>query len=282
MKTKFIKKFNILCIFAAILLTFCVFSPAKFLTGESHATATPSKKPIMSIVIDDFGSFDQSGVETMLSCPKPLTCAVIPFVDNTEKNAADAKKCGHEVILHMPMQAHVSLPESWYGPVYITNYDQKDTICKKLDECLKNIGDVSGINCHIGSGVSRNVKQMETIYDYAKRHNLFYLDSRTIISNASEQACKNVGAIYLGRNVFLEADKNKSYSGVRARLLEGAKTAKENGTAIVIGHVGAEGGENTARAVLDSLKEIEDMGVEIVPLSTLFGELQASSKTSNM
>ena len=77
----------------------------------------------MAIVIDDFGSFDQSGVKTLLDCDVPLTCAVIPNVYNTNNNISEITKKGHELILHMPMQAHVNLPESWYGPIYIKIYD---------------------------------------------------------------------------------------------------------------------------------------------------------------
>ena len=70
--------------------------------------------------------------------------------------------------------------------------------------------------------------------------------------------------------MFLEADKNRSYSGVCYRLLEAAEIAKQNGTAIAIGHVGAEGGENTAKAILDTIPKIKEMGVEIVPLSEIY------------
>ena len=54
----------------------------------------------MSIVIDDFGSYDQSGVETMLSIKEPLTCAVIPLVDNTTAHLDMLSKTNHEIILH--------------------------------------------------------------------------------------------------------------------------------------------------------------------------------------
>ena len=45
------------------------------------------------------------------------------------------------------------------------------------------------------------------------------------------------------------ADEN-----IRASLME---FAKEKGYAIAIGHVGAEGGENTAKAIIDTLPKIK-------------------------
>ena len=100
------------------------------------------------------------------------------------------------------------------------------------------------------------------------------LDSRTIETHATEDACQNTQSVYLGRDVFLEPNKNRSYQGVKQRLYEGANVALEKGHSIVIGHVGAEGGENTANAILDTIPEIEKMGVKIVPLSELYESLK--------
>lgn len=254
--------------FYVILLGFLSFFSLNcvFLKKTCNAANTPK----MSIVIDDFGSYDQSGVETMLSISEPLTCAVIPCVDNTKLHLEMLSKTNNEIILHMPMQAHVSLPESWYGPTYIHVGESEQNINKKIETCLKDFPSIKGFNIHIGSGVSRNKETMSRIYNYAKSHNLYFLDSRTIETNATTNAAKETNSVYLGRDEFLEADKNKSYANVKFRLMEGAKKALANGTSIVIGHVGAEGGEQTAKAIKDTLPEIEKMGVEIVPLSEIY------------
>lgn len=224
----------------------------------------------MSIVIDDFGGYEQAGVKTLLSANKPITCAVMPLVDNTQQNIEQISKTHHEIILHMPMQSHVPLPSNWYGKTFIAIGDSQEIVDQKLDACLKEFPRVKGFNMHIGSGVSRDKETMKRIYNYAKDHNLYFLDSRTIETNAVTEASKETNSIYLGRDEFLEADKNKSYANVKFRLLEGARKAIQNGTSIVIGHVGAEGGEQTAKAIIDTLPEIEKMGVEIVPLSTIY------------
>ena len=239
----------------------CVFNK-----GQTNAIFQPR----MSIVIDDFGSYDESGVETMLSIKEPLTCAVIPLVDNTQQHIESLSKTNHEIILHLPMQACVNLPKEWYGETYIAVGDSQKTVNQKIEKCLKDFPKIKGFNMHIGSGVGKNKDTMINIYNYANEHNLYFLDSRTIETDATEKAAKETNSIYLRRDEFLEADKNKSYSNAKFRLLEGAKKAIETGSSIVIGHVGAEGGEQTAKAILDTIPEIKKMGVEIVPLSTLY------------
>ncbi len=227
-------------------------------------------QPLMSIVIDDFGSYDQNGVEKILTCGAPLTCAVLPNTEFTQDNLEKIKKYSHEIILHMPMQSYGNMPESWYGPVYISNGDSAEQIFKKIDLCLKEMPDAKGFNIHIGSGVSKNQEIMTSIYDYAKKHNLYFLDSRTIETHATKDACKGTDSFYLGRDLFLEAGKNRSYEGVCNRINEACDIALKQGIAIVIGHVGAEGGENTAKAVCDMIPKIQEKGIKIVPLSEIY------------
>lgn len=265
-KTKYMKR--ILSIFLPIFTCFLlIFTPnCAFCKETSHARFQPR----ISIVIDDFGGYEQAGVAQLLSVSEPLTCAVIPLVDNTKQNLEQLSKTNHEIILHMPMQAHVNLPKDWYGETYIAVGDSQDTINSKFEKCLNDFPNIKGFNMHIGSGVSRHKETMKNIYNFAKQNNLYFLDSRTIETNAVVDAAKETNSIYLGRDEFLEADKNKSYANAKFRLLEGAKKAIQTGSSIVIGHVGAEGGEQTAKAIIDTLPEIKKMGVEIVPLSSLY------------
>lgn len=263
-------------IFHIFLFIFAIFSLIfqNKIFQTQNAFATTHQKPMMCIVIDDYGSFDQSGVKILARCTEPLTCAIIPNVDNSIHNANTMSELGHEIILHMPMESHVNLPTNWYGPTYIKTTDSPETAKQKLAECLKQFPNVKGFNIHIGSGVSRNETLMTAIYEFAQENNLYFLDSRTIETSAVENACKKTNSVYLGRDVFLEADKNRSYQGVVNRLLECANIAKEKGYAIAIGHVGAEGGENTANAILHTLRIINEMGVEIVPLEKIHQHLK--------
>lgn len=271
------KKFAYFAGIFALCLISIVCLPKTPKHFQQKAAATVQNTPIMSIVIDDFGSYDQSGVDTFLNSNVPITAAVIPNTEFTEPNFKALEQAGKEIILHMPMEAHIYLPENWYGPIFIKNYDTPETAKQKLEYCLKNFPNIKGFNIHIGSGVSRNKNLMKAIYEFANEHGLYFLDSRTIETHAAEDACKETQSVYLGRDVFLEAEKNRSYAGVVFRLKQGVEIAKEKGYAIVIGHVGAEGGENTARAVIDSISEIEKQGVKIVPLSELFDMLKSQS-----
>lgn len=274
------KNFKILSIFAVVCLCFCSFclscanSNASFVQAQN--TKNQFAEPMMAIIIDDFGGYERDGVEAMLQIDAPLTCAVIPFVDNTKQDSERASESGHEVILHMPMESHVRLPESWYGPIYIKNSDGKAEVTQKLDECIKEVPMAKGVNIHIGSGVSQNKELMENIITHLKSKNMYFCDSRTHLRTQGEQAAHASGQAYLGRDVFLEPHGEKSYNSAVKYLLEGAKIALEKGYSVAIGHVGREGGEQTAKAIADTLPKIKEMGVKIVPLSKINDILQGT------
>lgn len=271
---KKISIFSFILLFIAILTV--QTSP---LSGEKVWAEEKSQQPLMAIIIDDFGGYDQSGVETMLSIDAPLTCAVMPNLDFSLDNSEKALSSNKEVILHMPMQAHVSLPVSWYGPNYICRGDDKETVKTKIDKALETVKGAKGFNIHIGSGVCQDVQTLSHIYDYADEHNMFFVDSRTHMNTQCANVAKEKNILYLGRDEFLEPEGNKSYEGVMRHIMVGAEMAKEKGHAIIIGHVGSHGGENTAKAIKDSIPLLKEKGIKIVTMSTLAQELKKQNNS---
>ena len=268
-------------IYITISILFITFFTLFFPCLQPSLAKAQNNEPMLAIIIDDFGSYDQSGVETMLSIDAPITCAIMPNVDNTTTNVEQAKKAGKEIIVHVPMEASVNLPQSWYGPTYISYKDSKEDVYNKLNQAFTSVDGASGFNIHIGSGVCQNLQIMNYVYDYAKEKNVFFVDSRTHLNTVCQQVAEQKNIVYLGRDEFLEPNGNRSYNGVKQHLLIGANLAKEKGFAIVIGHVGVHGGENTAKAIKDSVNEIKSMGVKIVPVSTLYKSINALNDQKN-
>lgn len=244
--------------------------------GEGAETAKLFKVPVMAIIIDDFGGFDRSGVEEMFAIKVPLTCAVIPFVDFSKQDAERANQMGHEVIVHMPMESHVRLPKEWYGTTFIGNGDSCAEANAKLDAAFEELPMAEGANIHIGSGVCRNKELMTGIIGHLKDAGKFFCDSRTHIETKCQEACAACGMACLGRDVFLEPHGQGGYVNACRFLREAAHIALDKGYAIAIGHVGREGGVSTAKAIADTIGEIEKMGIKIVPLSEIYKTLSST------
>ena len=222
---------------------------------------------MLAIVIDDFGG-DRAGVERMLSIKAPLTCAIMPDLEFSVADAQKAHSCGHEVILHMPLESNSGIPRSWYGPRIISNNDTVENAKKTFSECLNSIPHVVGSNYHIGTGVSENKRLMTALLEVVKERKLYFLDSKTTQNSAGPESAKNVGAKFIDRDLFLE-DRGPNYNYTKKVLNDAVLLAKEKGYAVVIGHVGPMGSDSTAKAIEDSLSFIRNEGVEIVPLSKI-------------
>ena len=223
----------------------------------------------LAIVIDDFGGYNRNGVNEMLSLDCNLTCAVMPALEYTSTDAEVANQNGHEVIVHMPMEAHIELPKEWYGNLYIKNNDAPKIARNKLEQALSLVPYAKGINVHIGSGVCQNKEIITELMQSLKSKDMYFCDSKTTNNSVCEDCARECMADFIARDEFLETTHNADYQYTRQTLIKSAKMALQNGYSVAIGHVGAEGGISTYQAIRDTLNDIINMGVEIVPLSKI-------------
>lgn len=224
-----------------------------------------STKGYIAIVIDDFGN-NSEGTEEMLELPIKFTGAVMPFMPNSEEEAERLAAMGKEAILHQPMEAHTG-KRSWLGPVPILGNmsveEVKNRFCQNADSIK-----TSGFNNHMGSLITEDREKMRAIMECAKERNMYFLDSVTSSKSVAQSEAERAGIKYFKRDVFL--DSTQDIAKIKANILKTATIAEERGYAIAIGHVGAEGGEVTAKALRDTIDELK--GFKFVTLSEL-GEL---------
>ncbi|MEG1581856.1 MAG: divergent polysaccharide deacetylase family protein [Clostridia bacterium] len=262
-----------------LILLITLIIPLSSLPSAKINTYALKPPAYLAIVIDDFG-MDRYGVEDMLNIGVPLTCAIMPNLEYSTTDSNNAHNKGHEVMLHMPMEANCYLPPNYYGPELITNYETKEGVITKINNALKSVPHASGMNIHIGSGVSEKLGIMKNVYEEAQNHHFYFLDSATTINSKCEQASALTSSNYLRRDVFLEPHGQKSYYNAKQFILQAGQIAQTDGYAIAIGHVGPEGGIMTARAITDMLTTLKDMNVQIVPLSFIDQQLTNAQLTN--
>ena len=249
-------------IIIALLIIFLVLI-IRLIRPKAKTTVNMDKTKV-AIIIDDFGN-GSAGTEEMLDLPIKFTGAVMPYMPKSveEENLLISK--GKEVILHQPMEAHTG-QRSWLGETPILGNmsigEVRETFTKNADQ-LKN---AIGFNNHMGSLITEDREKMKAVLEIAKERGWFYIDSVTTGKSVAGEVAKEVGIPYGKRDVFLDStqDKNKIKENVRKTI----KIAGENGSAIAIGHVGAEGGKVTAEAIKEVADEVGDR-VEFVFVSEL-------------
>ena len=264
--TKKFTKFKILIFIGIITITICnVFSK-----DLESVSVFKGENNYMAVVIDDFG-YNGEGTKEILSLDLPLTVAILPFSENSEKNKNEALKSNKEVIIHLPMEAKTG-DKSWLGENPILVSSQNNEIKEIINEAFEIIDCAVGLNNHMGSAVMEDERILNVIFDEAYKKDLYFLDSKTTQSSLAKELSHAKGVFYLERDIFL--DSTNSINVVKSNLKEAAKISLNKGYAIAIGHVGPEGGEITAKAIEELAPEIKKLGIEFVTLSQLVEILQ--------
>ncbi len=222
-------------------------------------------KPKVALVIDDFGQYNTEGVHEILTMGIPITCAIMPNLDNTDQHMLEAHKAGQQIIVHLPMEP-LEGKKSWLGPGAITRDLSEKEIKELCEKDLSTISYAVGFNNHMGSAITTNPEIMELILKIAKEKNFFVLDSKTDSKSLIPQLASSMGVPWIQRDVFLDNEKELYYIKEQLNLL--SKIASKKGTAVGIGHVG-QGGKVTAQAIKEMIPTMKKQGIEFVYLSEI-------------
>jgi polysaccharide deacetylase 2 family uncharacterized protein YibQ len=96
-----------------------------------------------------------------------------------------------------------------------------------------------------------------------KEKGLLFVDSRTSAQTVAYEEARRMGVPAVERNVFLDADADRSR--IRDRLVELFKLARKKGRAVGICHPFPE----TLEALRTNFRQFADYDLEVVPVSRL-------------
>ncbi|WEK55484.1 MAG: divergent polysaccharide deacetylase family protein [Candidatus Cohnella colombiensis] len=191
----------------------------------------------IAIVIDDFGN-RMKGTEQMLQLPIKITVAVMPFLSTTKQDAEAAHQFGHDVIVHLPMEP-IRGKASWLGPGAITTDLSDAEIRNRVEAAIADVPYAIGMNNHMGSRATSDLRVMRIVLQVCKEKGLFFLDSRTSYHTVVPKVSRELGMMTLHNDVFLDDVYTQTH--VRKQISEVSKFLKTHDRCVVIGHVGSPG-----------------------------------------
>ena len=217
----------------------------------------------IAIVVDDVGymSWDGRMIERFCALSQPLTLAILPNEGRVDGILALARKRGHEVILHLPMEPDDPGENPGEGAIRLDQTDEE--IRQQVRQALRKVSSAVGINNHMGSRATTDSRVMELVLGELKTRDLFFLDSRTSAESVAYGLARGMDVPALSRDLFIDPVDDRQ--AIEARLWELAGLAGRAGQAIGIGH----DRENTLLALQTVLPRLETRGFRVVTLSHL-------------
>ena len=229
---------------ALLLLAAVLFAPL--------AAARP---PAVSIIIDDLAG------RAVLGLPPAVALSILPHTPHGAALARAGAERGHEVLLHLPMQA---LGQRRAHPGMLTSDLDRATFLQTLFEGLASVPGVSGVNNHMGSHLTRQPEAMRWVMAALKAYGgLYYVDSRTTHETVAFQVAGDFGLRRAERDRFL--DNVVSRDAIRGELLGLVEEARAKGSALAIGHPHPQ----TLAVLGEILPTLDTLGVELVPVAEL-------------
>ncbi|RUM37053.1 MAG: hypothetical protein DSY57_04750 [Desulfobulbus sp.] len=202
-------------------------------TGVTNSTGKGAVdvRPRIALIIDDMGYHRQIG-QRLLALDLNLTFSFLPKAPYTEKQEEQAWEKGHDVLLHLPMQAHNPTYDPGPGALYLKYSPQR--IRTLVAEDLKSVPHATGSNNHMGSRFTENRAAMHEVLAVLKKRGLFFIDSYTTAASTGLDEARRMGIPAARRHVFLDniQDKDK----ICRQLDRLVSLAMQKGWAIGIGH----------------------------------------------
>jgi polysaccharide deacetylase 2 family uncharacterized protein YibQ len=238
-------------------------------TAEPEAAATPPAEhakpapadghPRLAIIIDDCGQWPETE-RGFVALDFPVTLSVLPHVRYGPAIAREADAAGKGVMLHLPMQ---TLSGRYPGPGTITVKMDDQAIRDEVAGDLAELPEARGVNNHEGSLATANRRVMNDVADVLLRENRYWIDSKTSAASIAANVTRERGIPTASRDVFL--DNVDDEAAVEAQLRAAADRAREDGSAIAIGHPR----EATLLAVRTLGPELMAQGIDLTYASDL-------------
>ncbi len=219
----------------------------------------PTGNGLIAIIIDDMGLTLRSKIVENMEAP--LTLSYLPNAKNINDRTKQAKKNGHEIMLHMPMEPLNTAMDD--GSIMLrVNQSQKD-FKAALDWSLNQTDIFVGVNNHMGSKLTSNKDAMNIFMRFIMNKEMFFVDSKTIGTSVAAKTAKEFGIPYAERDVFLDHEISKEF--IERALRKTETIAQKKGYAIAIAHPHKE----TIAALKNWLPTLKDKGLTLVPASRL-------------
>ncbi len=221
--------------------------------------------PRLSIIIDDFGNYNNFMLDSLLvkfgELPKEVSFAILPNLSYSEFVMEYFQYDNRELLLHAPLEPQNSKINA--GEVVINSEDDAITIINKMNEFHAQLPYISGVNNHMGSKATESPEVMSAILEWCQTNNLYFIDSATTSKSVAFALAQEFGVPSAKRDIFLDVP-NPTKETVENYLVKMKKYFEANRDILVITHASSlERRDNLQYFITEAQK----IGYKLVPVS---------------
>jgi len=202
-------------------------------TNEDTTIHPTENRHVLSLIIDDVG-YDLHALERLIALPYAITVSILPDAPYAREAAMMAHQHGLTVMLHMPMQTANPKYQQKMEKFYLHQDMDKQTFRSVFEAALTKVPYVEGVNNHMGSQLTADQQSMDWLMELCKKHDLFFIDSRTSSTSVGAETAQQSGIYWNTRDVFL--DHSVEASALQHAWDSMLSCVQRNDTCIMLAH----------------------------------------------
>jgi len=215
----------------------------------------------IAVILDDWG-YNRYHCKYLEDMGAPVTAAILPNLPYSKQVLECARSAGQEAILHLPLEPYV-YREKYPRDYTLTTQMSSRELSALLKKILKEFPGIAGVNNHMGSKATEDARVMTLVMTEIKKRGLFFVDSVTSSRSVCPQVAQDINIPFARRAVFL--DNRNERASIEKSFAEGARIAKEKGSAILIGH----DRELTLKILTEQVRKLKQQGYQFLSIKDL-------------
>ena len=211
--------------------------------------------PTITVIIDDVGDNQRLGYRAA-KLPANIALSILPHTPFSQELAIIGHNSGKDILLHQPMESLNDV--RLLGPGALLGSMDRPEFSRILENNLKAVPYVVGINNHMGSLLTADQEKMNWLMAELKPRAIFFIDSRTTSKSIAENTAQRWNIPTMSRKIFLDHfDQPEAIAEQFQRLLQ---IAEKYGHATAIGHPR----QNTLQFLEINLPQLINTGFKLV------------------
>jgi polysaccharide deacetylase 2 family uncharacterized protein YibQ len=240
--------------------------PEALATADSPALPRPrgdfEVKGRIALIIRGLGVSADLTQQSIRGMPQQVAMAFVPYGDDLKNWTQRARQDRHEILLQIPLEPK-GYPENNPGPHTLLSSLSIDENLQHLDWLLDRFEGITGVTNYKGEKFASSPGAFAPVLMELKARDLLYIDDSKAANATTRQLAQQVSLAYSVADVVI--DSKREPAAIKEKLAELEAQAREDGSAIAIGHAHAA----TLGALQSWLGSLNDKRLALVPITDL-------------